>query len=140
MHPFLGFDLGEIYEIHSSPASSHILWYNALVALNSYRLQYRVDMVRLGLVAGAGVDQNSRAFLVMELMDGSLKDLLRDHAVAISWDIRVRFAADISRGMRYLHDKGTVHRGGDPIEPRRSRDPLLTFLSRRSKSRQLLLG
>lgn len=60
---------------------------------------------------GAGVDGARRAFLVTELMQrGSLKSLLLDLSQELSWGIRVRFASDIAQGMRYLHEKGTVHR------------------------------
>eukprot|EP00036_Acanthoecidae_sp_10tr_P019896 CAMPEP_0206306090 /NCGR_PEP_ID=MMETSP0106_2-20121207/10618_1 /ASSEMBLY_ACC=CAM_ASM_000206 /TAXON_ID=81532 /ORGANISM="Acanthoeca-like sp., Strain 10tr" /LENGTH=1445 /DNA_ID=CAMNT_0053736995 /DNA_START=267 /DNA_END=4604 /DNA_ORIENTATION=- len=59
---------------------------------------------------GAGVDTQSRAFLVTELMKGSLKTLLRDRAVRLDWSARLTFALDAARGMKYLHDKGAVHR------------------------------
>jgi serine/threonine protein kinase len=63
---------------------------------------------------GAGVDSESRAFLVTELMTGSLKTLLLNLAEALDWSTRLTFGIDSARGMAYLHDKGTVHRGNLP--------------------------
>eukprot|EP00040_Diaphanoeca_grandis_P027786 m.159007 g.159007 ORF g.159007 m.159007 type:complete len:420 (-) comp31117_c1_seq1:268-1527(-) len=60
---------------------------------------------------GAGVNEGSQAFLVTELMEGgSLRTLLLDKTRALTWTQRLSFACDISRGMKYLHDKGTIHR------------------------------
>jgi LIM domain kinase 1 len=59
---------------------------------------------------GAGVDSDSRAFLVTELMAGSLQSVLHDHARALPWDLRLQFADDITGGMRYLHEVNTIHR------------------------------
>ena len=59
---------------------------------------------------GAGVDRNDRAFLVTELMSGSLKTMLRDHSIALSWHTRLTFACDISRGMSYLREHEMLHR------------------------------
>lgn len=61
---------------------------------------------------GAGVDSQSRAFLVTELMaNGSLKSVLLSVGTPLSWGARLTYASDVGRGMTYLHDKGTVHRG-----------------------------
>jgi serine/threonine protein kinase len=59
---------------------------------------------------GAGVDSDDRAFLVSELMSGSLKTMLRDLSIPLSWRVRLTFACDISRGMSYLHEHGMLHR------------------------------
>jgi hypothetical protein len=59
---------------------------------------------------GAGVDEQSRAFLVTELMQGSLKDVLLDRSTALDWDTRLRIAEDVAKGMNYLHLRGAVHR------------------------------
>jgi serine/threonine protein kinase len=60
---------------------------------------------------GAGVDRESRAFLVTELMtNGSLKPLLRNHSRPLSWLTRLGFAKDIAQGMNYLHELGNIHR------------------------------
>jgi serine/threonine protein kinase len=63
------------------------------------------------ILFGAGVDKMSRAFLVTELMAGSLKLLLLDRTTSLDWETRLRFASDIAQGMKYLADKETVHRG-----------------------------
>lgn len=60
---------------------------------------------------GAGVNTKNQAYLVTELMSGSLKTLLRDHTQPLDWPIRLLFGSDIARGMAYLHEKGTIHRG-----------------------------
>jgi hypothetical protein len=59
---------------------------------------------------GAGVDDQSRAFLVTELMQGSLKDVLLDRSTALDWDTRLRIAEDVAKGMNYLHLRGAVQR------------------------------
>jgi serine/threonine protein kinase len=67
---------------------------------------------------GAGVDEQSRAFLVTELMQGSLKTLLYNAAQTLEWNTRLVFARDVACGILYLHDTaGTVHRDlkGEPL-------------------------
>eukprot|EP00035_Acanthoeca_spectabilis_P008863 m.159399 g.159399 ORF g.159399 m.159399 type:complete len:1116 (+) comp14529_c0_seq3:71-3418(+) len=62
---------------------------------------------------GAGMDRlrGNRMFLVTELMErGSLKALLANSAQSLAWNVRLTFAEDVARGMRYLHSVGTVHR------------------------------
>lgn len=60
---------------------------------------------------GAGIDKDSRAFLVTELMaGGSLRKMLLDRSKDISWSMRLVFATDAAKGMRYLHEKKTLHR------------------------------
>lgn len=62
-------------------------------------------------MAGAGVNAQGHAYLVTELMSkGALKSLLRDTSLVLDWDLKLRFAADIASGMRYLHEQHTVHR------------------------------
>ena len=49
---------------------------------------------------GAGVNDDDIPYLVTELMvRGSLATLLKDHAVPLTWDVRVRFAFDIAEGI-----------------------------------------
>jgi serine/threonine protein kinase len=43
-------------------------------------------------------------------MSGSLKTMLRDLSIPLSWRVRLTFAYDISRGMSYLHEHGMLHR------------------------------
>ena len=66
------------------------------------------------LFLGAGQDAASIGpFLVMEyLRRGSLYDNLKDRAVDIDGNDRLRFAMDIGRGMRYLHSSNPpqIHR------------------------------
>ena len=61
---------------------------------------------------GSGINSESMAFLVTELMTrGSLADLLRDHTMALPWvPTRLQFASDIAAGMEYLHGAGMIHR------------------------------
>eukprot|EP00038_Savillea_parva_P007705 m.171987 g.171987 ORF g.171987 m.171987 type:complete len:1063 (-) comp13456_c0_seq1:96-3284(-) len=59
---------------------------------------------------GAGIDSQSRPFLVFEFMTGStLSSLLHDTSKRFDWPIRLRVAADICAGLRYLHEVGTAH-------------------------------
>jgi serine/threonine protein kinase len=44
-------------------------------------------------------------------MVGSLKSVLLDHSQVLPWETRLSFANDCASGMRYLHEKGAVHRG-----------------------------
>eukprot|EP00041_Stephanoeca_diplocostata_P039102 m.1587379 g.1587379 ORF g.1587379 m.1587379 type:complete len:870 (+) comp25329_c0_seq21:2567-5176(+) len=60
---------------------------------------------------GAGIDKDSRAFLVTELMaGGSLRKMLLDQTKDMPWAMRLVFATDAAKGMRYLHEKKTLHR------------------------------
>eukprot|EP00037_Helgoeca_nana_P031080 m.392601 g.392601 ORF g.392601 m.392601 type:complete len:1013 (+) comp28325_c0_seq15:255-3293(+) len=59
---------------------------------------------------GAGVDRESRAFLVTELMAATLKSLLAEHSKHLSWRLRIAFASDVASGMKYLHEMETIHR------------------------------
>eukprot|EP01042_Synura_sphagnicola_P036421 gene36421-biopygen4909 len=52
-----------------------------------------------------------RTCIVMEYMPrGSLHQLLRDSQAEIHWDVRMRIALDITRGLAYLHAENIVHR------------------------------
>eukprot|EP00035_Acanthoeca_spectabilis_P017699 m.371925 g.371925 ORF g.371925 m.371925 type:complete len:602 (+) comp16686_c1_seq8:1793-3598(+) len=79
----------------------------------------RVDLVKfmrsirhphILIFYGAGIGYQSRAFLVTELMSGSLRALLLDKSQAFGWDSRLTFASDIAAAMAYLHRRDTVHR------------------------------
>eukprot|EP00040_Diaphanoeca_grandis_P019995 m.105975 g.105975 ORF g.105975 m.105975 type:complete len:255 (+) comp27693_c1_seq1:2-766(+) len=60
---------------------------------------------------GAGVNSKHQAYLVTEYMEGgSLRLLLLNFDRVITWTERLSFTKDIARGMKYLHDKGTIHR------------------------------
>jgi serine/threonine protein kinase len=52
------------------------------------------------LLYGAGMDEESRAFLVTELMVGSLRALLLDNTKQIDWATRLQFAVDAASGMK----------------------------------------
>jgi serine/threonine protein kinase len=47
---------------------------------------------------------------VQYINTGSLEQLLADKSLPLSWTLRVSLAADIARGMRYLHSRGFMHR------------------------------
>ena len=52
-----------------------------------------------------------RPCIVMEYMSrGSLHQLLRNRQAEILWDVRMRIALDITRGLAYLHAENIVHR------------------------------
>eukprot|EP00040_Diaphanoeca_grandis_P014320 m.72564 g.72564 ORF g.72564 m.72564 type:complete len:1102 (+) comp24465_c0_seq1:285-3590(+) len=60
---------------------------------------------------GAGVNSKRHAFLVTEMMaGGSLRTQLLDMDRVLTWKERLSFVVDIARGMKYLHEKGTIHR------------------------------
>jgi serine/threonine protein kinase len=44
------------------------------------------------------------------MLPGTLKDVLLDARVELNWTMRLRMAGDIAKGVKYLHDQGTVHR------------------------------
>jgi len=55
---------------------------------------------------GAGVDDDGRGFLVVELMaSGSLRFVLDAKDTLLKWSTRLRFCADISSGMLFLHSR-----------------------------------
>eukprot|EP00035_Acanthoeca_spectabilis_P005810 m.117557 g.117557 ORF g.117557 m.117557 type:complete len:1166 (-) comp13200_c0_seq3:111-3608(-) len=59
---------------------------------------------------GAGVDRNNRAYMVTELMLGSMVQLLLEKKKSLPWNNRLVFAEDVASGLRYLHDRSIVHR------------------------------
>jgi len=61
---------------------------------------------------GAGRQGDGTPFLVEELMaGGTLKGLLRGgNARALRWGTKASLAADVARGMAYMHGLGHIHR------------------------------
>eukprot|EP01042_Synura_sphagnicola_P036375 gene36375-biopygen3689 len=63
------------------------------------------------IVQFLGYSIDPRPCIVMEYMPrGSLHKLLRNRQVEMSWDMRMRIALDITRGLIYLHAVNIVHR------------------------------
>ena len=63
------------------------------------------------IVAFYGYCTSPKCCIVMEYMpQGSLYNLLRNRQAEIPWDVRLRIALDISRGLVYLHAMNFVHR------------------------------
>eukprot|EP00041_Stephanoeca_diplocostata_P034667 m.1194113 g.1194113 ORF g.1194113 m.1194113 type:complete len:1145 (+) comp24560_c0_seq2:657-4091(+) len=58
---------------------------------------------------GAGVSSSGNGFLVTELMEGSLRQLLADRTRELGWASRWTMASDIARGMKHLHGLGMLH-------------------------------
>lgn len=55
--------------------------------------------------------KEKRLHLVTEYVaGGSLKELLHDSGLPLSWPERISFAKDIACGMSYLHSKNIIHR------------------------------
>jgi serine/threonine protein kinase len=65
---------------------------------------------------GAGINTEGLPFLLLpflvtELMArGSLKALLRNRTLELTWETRLRMAKDAASGVGYLHERGAVHR------------------------------
>ena len=61
---------------------------------------------------GSGANDSGLAFMVTELMDGTLRDLLAEGSDAHSWSDRRRFCADIVAGLLFLHTRSPpmIHR------------------------------
>ena len=61
---------------------------------------------------GAGRRDDGTPFLVEELMaGGTLKGLLRGKgAQVLAWEVKTGLAADVARGMAYIHSLGHIHR------------------------------
>ncbi len=58
---------------------------------------------------GAGVLSDGSPFLVTEFMElGSLRRVLDTQAVG--WDVKVRIATEVARGMALVHSLGRIHR------------------------------
>ncbi|XP_052862775.1 LIM domain kinase 1 [Anopheles cruzii] len=55
--------------------------------------------------------KDKKLHLVTEFIPGgSLKELIHDSGLPLSWQQRISFARDISRGMSYLHSMNIIHR------------------------------
>jgi LRR receptor-like serine/threonine-protein kinase FLS2 len=58
---------------------------------------------------GAGVMANGSPFLVTEFMElGSLRRVLETRE--LRWDLKIRIASDVARGMALVHSLGRMHR------------------------------
>jgi LIM domain kinase 1 len=55
--------------------------------------------------------KDKKLHLITEYIPGgSLKELIHDSGLPLSWDERISLAKDIACGMNYLHHKGVIHR------------------------------
>ncbi|EAT48809.1 AAEL000187-PA [Aedes aegypti] len=55
--------------------------------------------------------KDKKLHLVTEYIPGgSLKELIHDSGLPLPWELRIRFARDISCGMSYLHSMNIIHR------------------------------
>eukprot|EP00035_Acanthoeca_spectabilis_P000874 m.76045 g.76045 ORF g.76045 m.76045 type:complete len:165 (-) comp10481_c0_seq1:619-1113(-) len=60
---------------------------------------------------GAGTNDDGQAYMVTEFMNsGSLRTVLLDKSRPLEWDVRIRVATQIARGMQHLHKLKIVHR------------------------------
>jgi serine/threonine protein kinase len=59
---------------------------------------------------GYGSTASGTAFIVTELLAGSLRGALQDDTVTLSWSTRCSIALSLARGMAYLHSIPIVHR------------------------------
>lgn len=53
---------------------------------------------------------NQMCFLVDYIAGGTLKDIIHDLSIPLTWLQRLRYAKDISAGMEYLHSCNIIHR------------------------------
>ncbi|CAF3969349.1 unnamed protein product [Rotaria sordida] len=53
---------------------------------------------------------NQMCFLVDYIAGGTLKDIIHDLSIPLTWLQRLRYAKDIAAGMEYLHLCNTIHR------------------------------
>jgi len=73
--------------------------------------QTNIELRHPNIVQFLGYCISPRPCIVMEYMPrGSLHQLLRDSQAEIHWDVRMRIALDITRGLAYLHAENIVHR------------------------------
>lgn len=50
-------------------------------------------------------------YVVTEYLErGSLRDVLKDHAIHLPWWLRISFSVQLGRALLYLHTKGIMHR------------------------------
>ena len=100
-------------------------WLGASVAIKQLRLPRVTTEAQAELVREAGVHARLRhphivhlyglvmdtpCCLVMELMAGSLHNLLNDHSKNLPWPMRARLARETGLGLEYLHTCGILHR------------------------------
>lgn len=52
---------------------------------------------------GAGKDVHSRPFIVMELMDGNLRDFIKHKNYQLKQKVIISIALDVAKGLSYLH-------------------------------------
>lgn len=45
---------------------------------------------------------------------GTLEDILADKQITLSWQQKIQLAADVARGMSYLHSRNICHRDLKP--------------------------
>lgn len=87
-------------------------------ALRNFRQQVlhikKLNSDRLVRIFGWSLDDPHNLFIVMELMDGNLRDLLRGTpekpAEPLSWSSRISMALNIAYGISVLHRANIVHR------------------------------
>ncbi|CAF1085882.1 unnamed protein product, partial [Didymodactylos carnosus] len=53
---------------------------------------------------------NQMSFLVEYIAGGTLKNIIHDLSIDLTWIQRLRFAKDIAAGMEYLHSMNIIHR------------------------------
>ena len=44
------------------------------------------------------------------MIGGNLRQLLKDYLIIISWEVRIKLAKGIAKGIQFLHEKGILHR------------------------------
>lgn len=79
--------------------------------------EFRKEMVVLSVIKGphvvacyGGSTESEDEFIVMELMESSLYDLIQDENFDMDEDMRLSFALQTANAMQFLHGCGLIHR------------------------------